>query len=238
MEQAIIGFDQDELGDWRAILACGHRQHVRHNPPLVNRPWVQTAEGRGRFLGAMLDCVACDDGEPLGDGMISAETLEAIYARFHADLGRFIRRRASDPDTAEAILRAAIPGIRDGSDAPGDGGDLARHLATLLCDSIAAHDRHAPAGDASGADTAELAAAVRALLDCLPGPLRQVLILTDYRGLDVAHIAGQLDIPLADAEARVRGGRAKLREALLDWTQFAADRAGEDDEPQTPAASG
>ncbi len=38
MNQPIVGFEQDELGDWRAILACGHRQHVRDNPPLVSRP--------------------------------------------------------------------------------------------------------------------------------------------------------------------------------------------------------
>lgn len=61
MQQPIIGYDQDELGDWRAILACGHRQHVRHNPPLVERPWVLTPDGRARFLGYRLDCKRCDE---------------------------------------------------------------------------------------------------------------------------------------------------------------------------------
>lgn len=61
MKRAIVGFEQDELGDWRAILSCGHRQHVRHNPPLVSRPWVLTAAGRRRFLGAKLECKLCDD---------------------------------------------------------------------------------------------------------------------------------------------------------------------------------
>ena len=61
MKQPIVDFEQDELGDWRAILACGHRQHVRHNPPLVERPWVQTAEGRQRFIGYLLECKLCDE---------------------------------------------------------------------------------------------------------------------------------------------------------------------------------
>jgi hypothetical protein len=61
MDQPIIGFEQDELGDWRAILACGHRQHVRHNPPLVERPWVMTETGRRRFLGYTLNCLWCDE---------------------------------------------------------------------------------------------------------------------------------------------------------------------------------
>ena len=61
MKRAIVAFDQDEVGDWRAILVCGHRQHVRHNPPLANRPWVLTRAGRQRFLGYTLDCKRCNE---------------------------------------------------------------------------------------------------------------------------------------------------------------------------------
>jgi hypothetical protein len=61
MKQKIVAFDQDEEGVWRAILACGHRQHVRHNPPLVSRPWVESAAGRRRFLGYELECKLCDE---------------------------------------------------------------------------------------------------------------------------------------------------------------------------------
>jgi hypothetical protein len=60
MQQPIVDYEQDEFSDWRAILACGHRQHVRHRPPLVERPWVLTEEGRRRFLGFPLNCVLCD----------------------------------------------------------------------------------------------------------------------------------------------------------------------------------
>lgn len=64
MKRAIIGFRRDEAGDWVALLDCGHPQHVRHRPPFVERPWVETAEGRRSMLGTMLDCVRCDRGEP------------------------------------------------------------------------------------------------------------------------------------------------------------------------------
>jgi hypothetical protein len=60
MRRAIVGFHVDELGDWVAELECGHRQHVRHNPPFVNRPWVVTEEGRRGKLGAQLECVLCE----------------------------------------------------------------------------------------------------------------------------------------------------------------------------------
>ena len=66
MKQAIVAFHQDEEGHWVADLACGHSQHVRHDPPWQVRPWVTTQSGRDSFLGATLDCVRCDRGEPSG----------------------------------------------------------------------------------------------------------------------------------------------------------------------------
>lgn len=64
MRQPIVGWHRDEAGHWVAVLACGHGQHVRHVPPLSERPWVLTEEGRARFLGYELDCLRCDAGEP------------------------------------------------------------------------------------------------------------------------------------------------------------------------------
>jgi len=63
MEQRIIGFHQDEYSDWVADLACGHGQHVRHQPPLTNRPWVLTEEGRNLHLGQVLNCKKCEGQE-------------------------------------------------------------------------------------------------------------------------------------------------------------------------------
>ncbi|MCB0323744.1 MAG: DUF3565 domain-containing protein [Bdellovibrionales bacterium] len=61
MERTIVGFEQDSEGHWKAVLDCGHRQHVRHNPPLISRPWVLSEEGRNLHLETILDCVLCDD---------------------------------------------------------------------------------------------------------------------------------------------------------------------------------
>lgn len=59
MKRRIVGFHQDALGDWVTELECGHRQHVRHNPPWSSRPWVQTPEGRQERIGAALECPVC-----------------------------------------------------------------------------------------------------------------------------------------------------------------------------------
>ena len=63
MKRRIIGFHQDETLDWVANLDCGHGQHVRHNPPWMNRPWVITLKGREQFIGSTLNCKACDEKE-------------------------------------------------------------------------------------------------------------------------------------------------------------------------------
>ena len=70
MKQKIIGFDQDDEHHWRAILICGHRQHLRHDPPLTTRTWVLTEEGRASRIGFELECKRCDEepaAEPLNE---------------------------------------------------------------------------------------------------------------------------------------------------------------------------
>lgn len=61
-QQPIIGFHTDSEGHWVAQLACGHNQHVRHDPPLVRRDWVQEAEGRLSMIGFELGCKKCVQG--------------------------------------------------------------------------------------------------------------------------------------------------------------------------------
>jgi len=63
-EQAIVGFHQDAAHDWVAELACGHQQHVRHDPPWTQRPWVVSEAGRTATLGRLLVCRKCAQGAP------------------------------------------------------------------------------------------------------------------------------------------------------------------------------
>lgn len=61
---SITGFHTDEEGHWVAELECGHFQHVRHDPPLTERPWVLTEKGRASRKGQLLRCLKCEEGEP------------------------------------------------------------------------------------------------------------------------------------------------------------------------------
>lgn len=70
MRQQIVGFHQDDGGVWVAELACGHGQHIRHNPPFRLAPWVLDEAGRAGRLGTVLECPRCDEppAEPEDDG--------------------------------------------------------------------------------------------------------------------------------------------------------------------------
>lgn len=62
--QPIVAYHLDEEQHCVAELEYGHNQHVRHDPPMVERPWVLTTEGRDSFLGYQLPCLKCARGEP------------------------------------------------------------------------------------------------------------------------------------------------------------------------------
>lgn len=68
--RAIVGFERDDAGDWVVVLECGHGQHVRHQPPWQERPWVLSVEGRAGRVGTPLACVECEDG---GGGVDAAQ---------------------------------------------------------------------------------------------------------------------------------------------------------------------
>jgi hypothetical protein len=59
----IVDFQLDENLDWVAELECGHRRHVRHNPPWTHAHWVTTPQGRLAHLGEELNCLACRSTE-------------------------------------------------------------------------------------------------------------------------------------------------------------------------------
>ena len=79
MRRTIVGFHQDEDGDWVAELSCLHNQHVRHRPPFQERPWVVDETGRASRLGVELDCSLCDRAE-LPEGLTLARTAGPFVA--------------------------------------------------------------------------------------------------------------------------------------------------------------
>lgn len=108
MQREIMSFYKDEEDHWVAHLSCHHPQHVRHDPPLVSRPWVLSEEGRQSRIGEQLWCKRCKDAEwPEGlepykstphfthdttpKGLLADHaTREGVWARVHVVRGALI----------------------------------------------------------------------------------------------------------------------------------------------------
>ncbi len=101
MERSISGFVTDEVGDLVALLACGHRQHLRHRPPFQVRPWILDPSARQGRLGTPIDCPLCDRGE-LPDGAVPLGTRGPWD---EASLPGALRRRHELPAGRWALLR-------------------------------------------------------------------------------------------------------------------------------------
>ena len=65
--QCITGYHLDGEQEWVAELACGHFQHVRHHPPMMERLWVTQEAGRTAHLGTVLPCKKCVLGAPIDE---------------------------------------------------------------------------------------------------------------------------------------------------------------------------
>jgi tellurite resistance-related uncharacterized protein len=141
VERQITGFHRDEEGHWVADLDCGHARHVRHAPPLTNRPWVLEEASRAERLGRLLECARCAALEwpagfepyrrtPVFESATIPAALRAdhatkagVWARIHVLRGR-LRFRMQEPAREEELSPA-----RDGIIPP-----QARHRVEPLGD--------------------------------------------------------------------------------------------------------
>jgi len=101
VNRAIEGFHQDDEGEWVAELSCLHAQHVRHQPPFFDRPWVLTDSGREEHLGAELDCPLCDRAE-LPPGLVTTRTAGPFDA---SSLPAGLRRQHRVPEHTWGLLQ-------------------------------------------------------------------------------------------------------------------------------------
>jgi len=164
-------------------------------------------------------------------------TFDAIYLDFDAKLRRFIRGRVSDAATAEDILQDVYLRIHTHSDDLRHSDRLESWVYQITRNAITDFYRRArpqadlpeflpaPAAEEDGAMQV-LAQSIQGMLDCLPEPYRQALILTDIQGMPQVELAAQLGLSVSGAKSRVQRARLKLKEAFLDCCHFEFDRRG------------
>src|SRR6185369_9856274 len=100
MNRRITGFHKDDAGDWVAELACGHGQHVRHDPPWQVRPWVVEDATRREHVGTLLDCILCEAERSAG----SAAYADARMRGLCHDGALEAARAAGTPRVGVAVI--------------------------------------------------------------------------------------------------------------------------------------
>ena len=104
MRQAIKSYHLDDESHWVANLVCGHKQHVRHDPPLVSRTWVLTPDGRASRVGMELECKWCDE--------MGSSIAEALRAKAVDDIGEAFETGGLSGICIEGRIDLAIDRLR------------------------------------------------------------------------------------------------------------------------------
>ena len=169
---------------------------------------------------------------------MQTKTLEAIWEEYCCRLLAFIRGRVSDPAEAEDILQEVFLRVHRNLCCLPQPSKMDSWIYQIARNLIIDHYRRRkelvviPESLPAEADfpeedpEAELALSLSELVNELPEPYRQALLLTEYQGLSQVEMAERLGISLSGAKSRVQRARQKLRDMLLTCCHFELDRRG------------
>jgi len=164
--------------------------------------------------------------------------LELLWDQYCCRLLAFIRRRVSDEAEAEDILQEVFLRVHRNlcclPDWNKPEGWFYRITRNLIIDHYRqrkdmieiSEELPAEAEFEEDDPEARLALSLKEMVDLLPEPYRQALILTEYEGISQKELAKKLGISISGAKSRVQRAREKLRELLLSCCHFELDRRG------------
>lgn len=164
--------------------------------------------------------------------------LECLWKDYRQRLLAFIRGRVEDEATAEDLLQEVFLRIHARLGSLRDTDRLESWLYQIARNAIIDHYRarreHTELPETLPAETdpsepdaaEELAGSLREMVEALPEPYRQALLLTEFEGLSQQALADQLGISLSGAKSRVQRARQKIKDDLLTCCHFEFDRYG------------
>ena len=164
-------------------------------------------------------------------------TVESVWDGFAGNLKRFIVSRVGDEPTAEDILQDVFLKIHAQLERLKDTSKLEAWVYQITRNAIIDHHRRSrvnlelsetlvaeqPDGHA---DEIDLKPTVKRMVESLPEPYRQALMLTEFEGLSQVELARKLGISFSGAKSRVQRAREKVRQMLLECCHLEFDRRG------------
>lgn len=194
------------------------------------------------------------------EGALSGSAAAAVWADLHARMRSFVSRRIADPHAADDLaqdilvrIHERMGGLRDEERLDAWAYQVARRAIIDHYRAQAAR-RETPVGHepdqadpATGADPGalepsaeearrQMAVCLAPMVDRLPEPYREAILLTDLGELTQAAAAERLQLSVPAMKARVQRARAKLRAMLLACCRVAVDGRGSpvEAEPRSP----
>jgi RNA polymerase sigma-70 factor (ECF subfamily) len=163
--------------------------------------------------------------------------VEILWDQFHTRLRRFIASRLPDDDDADDILQDVFVRIHTNLERVRDVDKLESWVYQIARNSIIDYYRSRRPGaslpelpvedEHPEPDAAEsMAPYLREIVQSLPEPYREALLLTDYQGLSQKELAERLGISFPGAKSRVQRARQKVRDILLACCHFEFDVRG------------
>jgi RNA polymerase sigma-70 factor (ECF subfamily) len=165
--------------------------------------------------------------------------LETVWTDVASKLRGYIRTRVRDHAAAEDILQDVFLKAHTRIAQLQSPEKLEGWLFLIARNAVADHYRKSKPHEGLPGEMAteeiqpefenaeELRVAVRRMIEQLPAPYGEALVLTEFKGLTQKQLAEHLGISVSGAKSRVQRGREKLKEALLDCCQLEFDRRGE-----------
>jgi len=161
---------------------------------------------------------------------------ETIWNSLSERLLAFIRRRVESSSVAEDLLQETFLRIHRRIDTLADQSKVESWIYQIARNTIIDHYRQRETSvrrpEAAvppmvyEESTPSEPLALRAMIEGLPEPYREALLLTEYDGLSQVELAEKLGISISGAKSRVQRARGKLKEALLKCCHFELDRYG------------
>jgi RNA polymerase sigma-70 factor (ECF subfamily) len=173
-----------------------------------------------------------------------AADLEAAWHGFRARLRAYVARRIPRASDADDIVQSvflrlheSLPGLRDADRVPAW---LYRTARRAIADHYRspARRRELPSGGAAeleamagserppdGPDFHAFVGCVAPMVDALPAPYREAIVLADLREIRVADAARSAGVTLTAMKSRVRRGRQQLQRLLAACCELEAGRA-------------
>ncbi len=162
---------------------------------------------------------------------------ENPWQTFSVRLDRFIRRRVGDDATAQDIRQDVLLRLQKRLAGNGGIGDIEAWLFRSARNAVIDHyrtrkplvelpDDLSADEPETGGELEALRAAFRRMVDELPEPYREAVVLADLEGLEQRAVAERLGLSLSGAKSRIQRGRRQLKQSLIACCSFDYDRRG------------